>query len=374
MPVSRVAVAALFASAAGFASTPEDMPKEMPKDTPEDMPKKEKTALIIVDTQLCFTNGPKVGVSDPFDVCNPLATGGSDTCERLGSLGVATGQSIVPKINSLRNDLGCHWDLIVRSQDFHPANHISFGSRHFGSDPFSFAGGPLPDVGYPINLHCIKAESQMLKDGSCCLVDVEQEACTALPGGCTLDTDANNPACSACAGAGMASCTEMPMNMWTDHCLQTGETADSGFATGLETPDTDLVLQKGTHMNIDAYSIFMDNAKFHKTPLDEKLKEKGITKLVVVGIAYDFCVSWTAQDGAAIFGYDVTVIKDAAAPIGLDNPDGTTTIDTAEADMANAGVKIVTMEEAMASMATCPAGSRRRAEEVEPGQVIQLDQ
>lgn len=49
-------------------------------------------------SQLCFTNGPKVGVDDPFDICNPPATGGADTCERYGSLGVATGQSIVPNV------------------------------------------------------------------------------------------------------------------------------------------------------------------------------------------------------------------------------------------------------------------------------------
>ena len=41
-------------------------------------------------------------------------------------------------------------------------------------------------------------------------------------------------------------------------------------------------------MNIDAYSIFMDNAKMHKTALDGILKSAGITTVVVVGIAYDF--------------------------------------------------------------------------------------
>lgn len=84
----------------------------------------------------------------------------------------------------------------------------------------------------------------------------------------------------------------MPQALWTDHCVQTG---DSGFATGLETPDTDIVLQKGTQLNIDAYSIFMDNAKIHKTELDDLLKAHGIERLFVTGIATDFCVSWTAQ-------------------------------------------------------------------------------
>jgi len=315
--------------------------------------RQEKVALIIVDTQLCFTNGsPDTDPDNPFAICNPPATGGSDTCDRYGSLGVASGQSIVPTINELRGM--CDWDLVVRSQDYHPANHFSFGSRHFGTPTFTYEGGPVPAVGYPINMHCTVATSGMLDDAHCCLVDTQQDACTALDGGCTQDTDPTNPACAACA-ADPSSCTVMPMNMWTDHCEQSG---DSGFATGLEVPDTDIVLQKGVQPNIDAYSIFMDNAKLHKTPLDDILKAEGITTLVVVGIAYDFCVSWTAQDGADL-GYEVYVVSDASAPIALDNGDGTTTVDGAIADMTGKGVEIITM--AQAYEWGCP--TRRRLEE-----------
>ena len=160
----------------------------------------------------------------------------------------------------------------------------------------------------------------------------------------------------------------MPMNMWTDHCEQNG---DSGFATGLDVPETDIVLQKGVQANIDAYSIFMDNAKLHKTPLDDILKENGITSLVIVGIAYDFCVSWTAQDGADL-GYDVWVVSDASAPIALNNGDGTTTVDGAIADMEGKGVKIVTMEEVRMEASDCSDRRRLKVEEQPKGRKYKL--
>ena len=100
MPVMKqTLLAATLTSVAAFGSFPGD-----------------KKSALIVDTQLCFTNGPRQGVDDPFDICNPPATGGTDTCERYGSLGVATGQSIVPNINSLRNEYSCLFDMVRAAQ------------------------------------------------------------------------------------------------------------------------------------------------------------------------------------------------------------------------------------------------------------------
>jgi len=344
----------------GFA--PQPMPEPTPAPTPSPEPSPEppymKTALLIIDTQKCFTNGPREGIDDPFDICDPIVAG--DTCQRYGSLGVATGQSIVPNINTLRSSKGCLFDEIFLSQDYHPGNHISFASRHFGPAPFA-PDGPVPYVGYAIDLHCMKADSGVISDAHCCLVDAEQPACTVDGVNiCSVDTDALNPACSGCAGEGMSSCHTMPMNLWTDHCLQSG---DSDFATGLEVKETDTILQKGTSMNIDAYSVFMDNAKIHKTALDSMLKELDIKRLFVVGIAYDFCVSWSAQD-AADLGYEVYMIEDAAAPISLPVADGITTVDTSKEEMLGKGVKLISMEEAMAM--SCPA-RRQLKDKVEQG-------
>jgi len=293
-----------------------------------------KTALIIVDTQLCFTN--ELNASAPFAACDP----NTDDCSRSGTLGVASGASIVPTINELRAEKGCLFDLIVRTQDFHPAGHISFGSSHFGdgsaNSGFDFMGGPLPYVGYAVNVHCTESMTGMIADAQCCLVDTTQAACTALTGGCTAGDDVDNAACTTCA-SDPSSCIEMPQALWTDHCLQDG---DSGFATGLVTSSEDIVVQKGTNKYVDAYSAFMDNAKVHKTALDDTLKANGIDTLYITGIATDFCVSWTAQD-AVDLGYDTSVILDATAAIGLDNGDGTTSVDTALAEFTAKGVKIV---------------------------------
>ena len=69
------------------------------------------------------------------------------------------------------------------TQDFHPANHISFGSRHFGTPTFAFEGGPVPGVGYPIMLQCLPAESGEIADGNCCLTEPMQvgRACLSSP-------------------------------------------------------------------------------------------------------------------------------------------------------------------------------------------------
>jgi len=309
-----------------------------------------KTALIHVDIQKCFTNGPPVGVDNDYAYCNPPSTGGTDECTRLGSLGVAEGATIVPQINDLRHS--CLFDGVFRSQDYHPANHISFGSRHFGENPFSFAGGPLPFVGYPIELSCTKSETENIKDVDCCLVSPMQPACMIGENGtsvCKRDTDPANPACQTCYES-PEECTKMMQGMWTDHCEQDG---DSGFASGMETSDSDVILQKGVNPDADAYSIFMDNPRLHKTALDSMLKEEGFEVLYIGGIAYDFCVYWTAIDGLAL-GYEVYVIEDATAAIGVPNGDGTTTIDTAKADMLAKGVKFVTVAEVMG--AECPEG------------------
>ena len=298
-------LASLLATTSAFASSPTDPCVASPPPTAPTAPHK-KTAFIHVDIQKCFTNGPPKGIDDDYAYCNPPATGGTDNCTRLGSLGVAEGATIVPAVNDLRHS--CLFEGVFRSQDYHPADHISFASRHFGETPFSFADGPLPFVGYPIELACTKNSTEEIKDVACCLVDAAQPACMIGANGttvCTQDTDPENPACSACVGPD-ANCTKMMQGMWTDHCeqvyriprrnsrpprrpppppahaLTTPEHSppslqggDSGFATGLEVNDDDVILQKGKNPHADAYSIFMDNPRLHYTPLNDMLREEG---------------------------------------------------------------------------------------------------
>ncbi|CAJ1326888.1 unnamed protein product [Effrenium voratum] len=99
--------------------------------------------------------------------------------------------------------------------------------------------------------------------------------------------------------------------MWTDHCLQTG---DSAFPSALEQLTTDVVVHKGINQFVDAYSAFADNTHNLKTELDNILKQQGITKLYIVGIATDVCVTYTTRD-AVLYGYEVVVVGDATAGI-----------------------------------------------------------
>lgn len=73
-----------------------------------------------------------------------------------GNLPVADGDQIVPVANALMKD-GCY-DLVVASQDWHPANHGSFASQHPGAKPFDM--GELsgkPQVLWPD--HCVQDTS-----------------------------------------------------------------------------------------------------------------------------------------------------------------------------------------------------------------------
>ena len=176
-----------------------------------------KSALIIVDTQKCFTNLPSS--DDMFSVCTPPALGGTDDCERVGTLSVAKGQSIVPEINKLRTEKGCLFDMIIRSRDFHPPGHVSFSSAHFGdgspNSGLDFMGGPI-SVGQAFDFSCVsarqidaiiwrnsrrnfdvppslKAESGLLKDSSCCFLDVEQEGASRSRGPTTSARSTTRP-------------------------------------------------------------------------------------------------------------------------------------------------------------------------------------
>merc|ERR1711998_663913 len=99
-----------------------------------------------------------------------------------------------------------------------------------------------------------------------------------------------------------------------------------GFPTGLVDRADDITIRKGQAKYMDAYSVFQDNAAFtvgtgieagFDFNLHERLTAAGITELYVAGLAFDFCVAWSAKDAASL-GYTVTVIGDATASIGAD--------------------------------------------------------
>ena len=103
--------------------------------------------------------------------------------------------------------------------------------------------------------------------------------------------------------------------LWPDHCVQ--GTAGAAFHPGLATDGADLVLRKGFRPEIDSYSAFYENDRRTSTGLAGYLRGRGISRLFFVGLATDFCVAWSAIDGARE-GFEATVVEDACRAIDLD--------------------------------------------------------
>jgi nicotinamidase/pyrazinamidase len=178
-----------------------------------------------------------------------------------GNLAVAGGDEIVPLINTLAKK----FTNVVFTQDWHPADHISFASQHAGKAPFE-------------------------------TVD--------LPYGTQV--------------------------LWPDHCVW--NTRGAELSADLDIPHGQLIIRKGYNRQIDSYSGFQEADRETLTGLAGYLNERDVGRLYVVGLATDFCVGWTAIDGAAA-GFDVTVIEDATR--GIDNAGS---LERAWTDMEEAGV------------------------------------
>jgi nicotinamidase/pyrazinamidase len=100
--------------------------------------------------------------------------------------------------------------------------------------------------------------------------------------------------------------------LWPDHCVQ--GTPDADLHPGLRIPHAELVIRKGYRRHIDSYSAFCEADGRTPTGLAGYLKERGLRHVVLVGLATDFCVAWSALD-ARKAGFAATVIEDATRGI-----------------------------------------------------------
>jgi nicotinamidase/pyrazinamidase len=128
--------------------------------------------------------------------------------------------------------------------------------------------------------------------------------------------------------------------LWPDHAVQ--GTPEAELHPDLDTARLALILRKGTNPDIDSYSAFFEND--HRTPtgLHGWLRDKGVKHIFLAGLAFDFCVAWSAIDAVQL-GFAVTVIADACRGIGLPAPAGETTIDTETRRLIAAGIRIKTI-------------------------------
>lgn len=103
--------------------------------------------------------------------------------------------------------------------------------------------------------------------------------------------------------------------LWPDHCVQ--GTSGAALRHDLFVPHAELVLRKGYHPDIDSYSAFFENDHATPTGLTGYLRERGISRVFSAGLAFDFCVRYSAED-ARRQGFESIVIEDACRGIDID--------------------------------------------------------
>ena len=170
------------------------------------------------------------------------------------------------------NALGRRFEHVVLTQDWHPAGHISFASSHAGKQPFQ-----TTEVAY--------------------------------------GTQA----------------------LWPDHCVQgtPGAELHPGLDLAHDLAHAELILRKGFRREIDSYSAFLENDHVTQTGLAGYLRERGLKRVFVCGLAYDFCVRFSAIDGTRL-GFECVVIEEASRAVGLPG-----SVEAANAAFAQAGIERV---------------------------------
>ena len=102
--------------------------------------------------------------------------------------------------------------------------------------------------------------------------------------------------------------------LWPDHCVQ--GTSGAEFHPDLDIPHAALVIRKGFRSAIDSYSALYENDRRTPTGLAGYLRERGFSRVYLAGLAFDFCVRYSAED-ALREGFAPVVIEDACRGIDM---------------------------------------------------------
>lgn len=121
--------------------------------------------------------------------------------------------------------------------------------------------------------------------------------------------------------------------LWPDHCVQGSRGAD--FHPDLRTQQAQLIIRKGFRPHIDSYSAFYENDRTTSTGLAGYLRECGLRRLYLVGLATDFCVAYSAID-ARQEGFETLVLLEGCRAIDLDG-----SLARAQREMQWAGVELI---------------------------------
>lgn len=181
-----------------------------------------------------------------------------DFCPPTGSLAVAGGRDISGPVNELLSLPS--FALRIATQDWHPADHISFADNHAGKKPFA-------DSVAVVNPRDPEGQER-------------------------YDT-----------------------RLWPVHCVQ--DTRGAELVPELDAGRVDAVLRKGTDARVEMYSAFYDpfaRPRVEDSGLAGMLRDKGVTHVYVVGLAYDYCVRATAAD-AAREGFVTFVVEEGTRAV-----------------------------------------------------------
>ncbi len=121
--------------------------------------------------------------------------------------------------------------------------------------------------------------------------------------------------------------------LWPAHCVQGTEGAE--FHPALDLPQAELILRKGFRRRVDSYSAFFENDRSTPTGLAGYLRERDLRRVFLAGLAYDYCVGYSALD-ARRHNLAAFVLRDACRAIGLGG-----SVAAIEAQFAGAGVVLI---------------------------------
>jgi nicotinamidase/pyrazinamidase len=120
--------------------------------------------------------------------------------------------------------------------------------------------------------------------------------------------------------------------VWPPHCIQGSKGAE--FHPDLRISNEAIILSKGTAVDEDSYSAFAA-ADARGVPLQDLLRQRGIERIYVGGLATDYCVKETVLEGL-LQGFEVVLLQDAVCGVNLQSEDSARAIDA----MVKAGVTV----------------------------------
>jgi nicotinamidase/pyrazinamidase len=165
-----------------------------------------------------------------------------------GALAVPGGDEILQPIS----DLMKKFKTVVLTQDFHPFGHISFASSYERKKPFDL-----------LTLKEVEEGSVRSHFSNDALLNYLKK----VPGHFQV--------------------------LWPDHCVQGSQGAK--IDPRLPVDRVAYVLKKGCRKECDSYSAFFENDRT-STGLAEYFRERKIERILIVGLAGDYCVYWSAMD------------------------------------------------------------------------------